>query len=222
MKPSTIVKIAIAEDHALFREGMRHILEEKPGYEVAGLFCNGLELIRSMDLNRYDIVLMDIEMPEMNGLEATLKAREKEPEIKILVLSMYGDPELYHQLTEAGVNGFILKDSPFEEIFHAIDRILTGGSYFSQELLRRILSKLSETNSNNSLTKPTAENNLTDRELDVLKYLVQGLSNHEIAEKLFISQRTVEGHRANLLKKTNTKNTVQLVVFALKNNWCEF
>ena len=162
---------------------------------------------------------MDISMPVMDGIEATKKALEKYPDLPILALSMFGDEEYYYKMVHAGVKGFVLKESGSEELSDAIREITSGNNYFSQELLRKIIINIGNSKLESQVRTPT--NTLTKRESEILRLICQGMSNMEIANMLHLSQRTVEGHKANLLKKTSTKNTVNLIMFAIKNNLVE-
>ena len=155
-------------------------------------------------------------MPEMDGIEASKKVLEQDPNLKIITLSMYGDQEYYSRMLEIGVRGFVLKDSDIQEVKTAIHPVAEGGNYFSQPLLRGLILARKE----NPPTEPE-DDQLSERELEVLLEICQGLSNNEIADKLFISKRTVEKHRANVLLKTGCKNTASLVVFAIKNHLVE-
>jgi len=206
-KPS----ILIVDDHQLFRNGLKFILNETGKYEIIADVSNGNEFLEILSKYQPDIVLMDIKMPVMNGMEASQKALEKYPDLKILVLSMFGEEEYYNTMIDIGVKGFILKDVDNSELQQAIDRIIDGGSYFSSELLLRLIKNKPEGNAVS----------LTNREKEVLQLICSGFSNHQISEKLFISQRTVERHRASLLEKTESKNSISLVVFAIKNNLVE-
>jgi DNA-binding NarL/FixJ family response regulator len=205
-------RIFLVDDHQLFRNGLKFILNERKDMEVVGEASNGKEFLELVDYIKSDIVLMDIGMPVMNGIEATRQALEKYPELKILVLSMFSESEYYNSMIELGVKGFLLKDADNEELYQAIMKVLAGGAHFSQELLLSII-KNKTTDSKIILTR---------REKDILSLICQGHSNQQIAGKLWISQRTVERHRANLLAKTDSKNSVSLVVYAIKNRLVAF
>ncbi|NJM15329.1 MAG: response regulator transcription factor, partial [Bacteroidales bacterium] len=151
---------------------------------------------------------MDINMPVMNGVDATREALSKHKDLNVLVLSMYSDDQYYNTMIDLGVKGFILKDCDNNELKVAINRILDGGTYFSQDLLLRLIKHKTE---NQSII-------LTRREKEVLELICQGYSNNQISDKLHISQRTVERHRASLLMKTESNNSISLVVYAIKNN----
>ena len=209
-------KVIIVDDHRLFRKGLRLLLNEISNIEVIAEAANGKLFLDAIKIKKTDLVLMDIDMPELNGIEATEKAIAIYPDIKIIALSMYGDESYYYKMVNAGVKGFLLKDTDCEELEKAIKLVLEGNNYFSQELLRNIIVKFGSYNYktilNNSLPK------LSDRELEVLNHICNGRSNQEIAEQLFISPRTVERHRASLLSKTKSKNSINLVMYAIKND----
>lgn len=201
------IQVALVDDHQLFRSGINFIIGDAEDIEVAFEASNGQEFLTYLDQYVPDVVLMDINMPIIDGVEATRRAIDKFPEIKILVLSMFGEVEYYNTMIDLGVKGFILKDIDSEELIEAIKKVNNGGSYFSQELLLQLIKN-----------KPGESNiELTKREKEVLELICLGFSNQEISEKLFISQRTVERHRSSLLFKTDSKNSVSLVVFAIKN-----
>ncbi|MDA3883455.1 MAG: response regulator transcription factor [Bacteroidales bacterium] len=202
------IKVFIADDHQLFRDGIKYILSESERFITIGEASNGKELLEKLERIEPDIILLDINMPVMNGIEAAKEILAKNPNQAILVLSMYDSEEYYNAFIDLGVKGFLLKDSSNHELMSAMDKILKGDSYFSQELLMKIIKNKDE----------AKDLHLTPRELDVLELICKGFSNFEISEKLFISQRTVERHRANLLEKTESSNSIKLVLFAIKNN----
>jgi DNA-binding NarL/FixJ family response regulator len=207
-------KVVIVEDYQLFREGIKLILNNSYEFEVIAEFDNGKQFIDNLNNITCDVVLMDIAMPEMDGIEATRIATSLLPDVSILILSMLGDENHYHKIISAGAKGFLLKECKADEMFNAIRTVASGDNYFSQELLRKIIFTYGSPTSR----KKDDNKAFSERELEVLSLLCQGLSNGEIADKLFISQRTVEGHRASMLKKTDTKNTISLIIHALRNN----
>lgn len=211
-------KILIVDDHALFRSGLRLLLGSNDKYEVVGEACNGIEMLRFLEHTMPDVVLLDIAMPEMDGIETAAKSLAKYPELRIITLSMYGEEDYYFKMVEVGVKGFLLKNSDINEVINALDSVLDGGSYFSQELLFNLVSNL------RSSHETVIENNdaaLSGRELEILLLICKGMINTEIADTLFISKRTVDKHRANILEKTQCKNTANLVVYAIKNGLVE-
>ena len=153
---------------------------------------------------------MDISMPNVSGEEATRGALALRPDLKVITLSMFGDENYYTRMVEAGAKGFLLKDSSIEEVFGAVDAVMAGGDYFSPGLLSSMSNRLRGTESESA--------DLSSREIEVLLSICRGLSNQEIADELFISKRTVDAHRANILEKTGCKNTASLVVYAIKHH----
>jgi DNA-binding NarL/FixJ family response regulator len=206
------INIIIVDDHSLFRNGMKLLLSSAGNFSIMAEASNGKEFLELLEQMTPDIVLMDIDMPEMNGIDATIKALEKISDLKIICLSMYGEEEYYYKMIEAGVCGFLLKNSDINDVKTAIITVYEGGKFFSQELLYNVVKNIKATQSNQELVE-----NLSERELEVLKQICIGLSNQEISEILHISKRTVDKHRANLLDKTNSKNTAHLVMYAIKN-----
>ncbi len=214
------IKLVVADDHNLFRKGITGMLSLIPDFEVIGEAANGLELLEFLQYNQPDIVLMDLQMPVMDGFQATEKVQELFPKVKIIIVSMHEEDRFIIHLLEKGVNGYLLKDSEAGEVENAIRRVMIDGYYYSdfvsKALHRKLLTKLPN-------KQPTFQNKLqiSQRELEVLQQLCEGLSTLEISQKLFVSPRTVEGHRLRLLEKTGTKNTAGLVAYAFKNDILE-
>jgi DNA-binding NarL/FixJ family response regulator len=210
-------KVILVDDHKLFRDGLKFVINQIDDLEVVAEASNGNEFLEILKTQEVDIVLMDISMPELDGIQATKMANELYPGIKILVISMFCDEEYYYQMVKAGVMGFVLKESGKNELEEAIKSVLNGETFFSQKLLRDIIFNLHEPSTIKN-THKDQEFVLTKRESEILKNICEGYSNTQIAEKLFISIRTVEGHKSNLINKTGVKNTISLVMYALKNN----
>jgi DNA-binding NarL/FixJ family response regulator len=211
------LSVIIVDDHKLFREGLKLLLKNLEYIGDISEAPDG-EVFLSMIKNSHpDLVLMDIEMPKINGIEATAKALEIYPDLKVLALSMYGDEEYFQKMIDAGVCGFLLKNSEFSEVNKAINAVAEGNNYFAEEILYKLVNRIRSKPSQQAEPSVT----LSDRELEVLLLICKGLSNQEIAEQLFISKRTVDHHRASLLTKTNTKNAASLVIYAIKNKLIE-
>jgi DNA-binding NarL/FixJ family response regulator len=206
-------KVLLVDDHALFRNGFKLLLENLPGFTVVGQASNGEEFLELLLEHEPDLVFLDIAMPVMNGCVAAQKAISRLPNLKIIILSMYGDESYYYQLIETGVKGFLLKSSDFKEVTLAIDTVLAGGSYVSQEIMSSILIH----HRDKRAAQPKSDFDLSDRELEILAAVCKGASTAEIAASCCISPRTVEKHRGNILLKTNCKNTASLVLFAIQN-----
>ncbi len=209
------IRIALADDHQLFRNGLKILLGGYSEFEVVAEASNGVELLKILENHPADIVLMDISMPEMNGAEATSHITRLMPSTSVIALSMYGEEEYYYRMVEAGAKGFILKDSDISDVFDAIVAVHKGGNYFSQKLLYHVIRKIK----NRELEGKSSS--LSKREKEILLKICEGLSNQEIANALFISKRTVDKHRANLLAKTGSRNTASLILYAIKNRLIE-
>jgi len=213
------LKLALVDDHEIFRKGLVLLLKSIKNVDSISEASNGKEFLELIDRETFDIIFMDVKMPVMNGIEATKLAIEKHPSLKIIGLSMFGEEEYLESMIEAGVEGFLLKKADLSEIEKAINLIAAGKNYFSEELVASLTKKFGSSLRNETLTNITT--NLTDkiskREIEILQLICKGYSNQEIAEKLFISPRTVDGHRANIISKTGVKNTANLVMYAIKN-----
>jgi DNA-binding NarL/FixJ family response regulator len=208
------IKIFLADDHELFRQGI-HALLEDTDIEIVGEANNGKETLDKLSTVEPDILLLDISMSVMDGAECAALLKNKFPELKILVLSMYDTENHLTEMLDAGVKGYILKSGSKEELVFAIKQIFNGGMYISTEFL---IKKLGNIKSASETTNILIEDlKLSERELEVLKLIVQGYTNSEIAEKLFASVRTIETRRKKLLHKTKASNTAMLIHFATVN-----
>lgn len=209
------IKIHIVDDHTLFREGLKFLLSNCSFIESIDESENGKLFIDSLSQKIPDIVLMDIEMPILDGISATKEATALHKDIKIIALSMYGYEHYYTQMIDAGARGFLMKNSQFDDVQKAILEVFDGNNFFSQEILDAIIKNLYKKKNEKQSTE------LTEREIEILYNICKGFSNAEIGEQLNISKRTVDKHRENLLLKTESKNTAGLVIFAIKNGLFE-
>ncbi len=207
-------RIILADDHALFLSGLKGLLGRYPQLKVVGEATDGQQFLDLLATTPCDVALMDIDMPRMGGIEATERGLAISPGLKVITLSMHGDQEFYFRMVEAGAKGFILKDSSIDEVVTAIHTVAEGGTYFSQELLTSLVRNMKSTQQEHL-------DELSAREKEILLCICKGMSNQEIAGELFISKRTVDKHRANILEKTGSKNTANLVVYAIKNSLVE-
>jgi DNA-binding NarL/FixJ family response regulator len=207
-----VLDVMIVDDHSLFRNGLKILLTTSGHFNVIAEAENGKDFLNLLPHFQPDIVLMDIDMPVLDGIEATKEALVKYPNLKVITLSMFGEEEYYYKMIEAGVKGFLLKNSDINEVKNALITVWQGGKYFSQELLYNVVKNIRTSHKEQELSEA-----LSEREIEVLVQICNGLSNNEIADNLHISKRTVDKHRANLLDKTNSKNTAHLVMFAIKN-----
>ena len=210
------IKVIVVDDHELFRQGVVMVINRMESTKVIGEASNGKEFLRLLNSDVPDVVFMDIKMPELNGVDATIEAIKRYPNLKIIALSMFGEEEYLQKMINAGAVGFLLKNSSIQEIENAIKQVMDGKNCYSNELLGYFTNKyISKKNNDDSDFK------LTRRELEVLELVAKGLSNQEIADKLFISKRTVDGHKANLIQKTGSKNIVDLLIYSLKSGIIE-
>ena len=214
-----MLKLAIADDHELFRKGFISMLSGVPDFEFVLEAANGQELLDKMATQPVDIVLMDLQMPVMDGMQATEILLEKYPDVKVIVVSMFDEDRFVIHMLEKGVHGYLLKDTSTDEVEKAIYRVAEEGFYYSDFVSRAMHRKMVNRTANKQPTFSTTANvGLSNREQEVLRLLCDGLSTTEISDKLFISTRTVEGHRLRILEKTGTKNTAAAVAFAYKNH----
>lgn len=208
----------IVDDHKMFREGMKLLLSMQGFVNKVHEASSGEEFLCNLSIVESDVVLMDIEMSGMNGIEAVAQAVQKNPDIKIIALTMYGDDQYFNKMLDAGAKGFVLKSAGIEQLSEAIQCVANGDYFFSEELLdswnRRLNGNKIDKDAEHTVT---SDDELSVRELDILYYVCQGFSNQEIADQLFISKRTVDKHRANLLLKTGCRNTAALVKYAIQN-----
>lgn len=205
-----MLKIIIAEDHDIFRNSLVKLLTNEGVGEIIYQASNGIELLNSLENDTPDLILMDIEMPKMDGIEATNKIIEKYPDLKILMLLSSGDEQYYYKMIEAGAKGFVLKNGPLQELKNAIKVIAEGGSWFSPLLLENIVADINKNDIPNKLQE------INKMELDVLKEICQGYNYETISNHLKLSKEEVNKHVQNLLIKTNSANNSGLVLFAIK------
>ncbi len=212
---TALTKIAIVDDHELFRQGVALTLSGLDNAQVIWQAPNGKACLELLQEDEPDLILMDIKMPVMDGLETTKAIMHSHPHIKVVALSLFGDEIYLENMIEAGVAGFILKNTNANNLKRAVQLIAEGQPYYSEELLPFFTRKYIKRG------RSPKENELSKRELEVLQLIGQGLTNQEIAEDLFISPKTVANHRASLLSKTGSKNTVTLLSYAIKNKLIE-
>ncbi len=194
---------------------MRGLLERTGRVEVVGEASDGYEFLRLIGVVSADVVFMDFSMDGMSGDEATQRALQLRPELKVITLSMFGEESYYTRMVTAGAKGFLLKNSDLREVMTALECVAEGGEYFSAELMGSIADSMCS-------TRNGCEDSISARETEILIGVCRGLSNQEIADELFISKRTVDKHRANIMEKTGCKNTASLVIYAIKNQLVEF
>lgn len=217
-----MIRISLVDDHSLFRRGLKVLLSARPDFEVVADAGSGEEFLAMLPTARPDVVFMDYAMPAMNGAETSERALALCPDLKIITLSMFGDNAYYSRMVSSGAKGFLLKDSEFDEVVEAVETVHAGGTYFSASLLKSLSHSIRSAAAGGDAAAAVAEcDRLSDREVEILVAICQGLSTQEIADRLFISKRTVDKHRANILEKSGCKNTASLVVYAIRHRLVE-
>jgi two-component system response regulator NreC len=206
-------KIILADDHQIILDGIAGILKSQPGYNVLGTANSGIKVLELLKLFTPDLIISDVEMPGLNGIELLKIIKSEYPGIKIIMLTMYKEANLAKELLNLDTDGYILKTTDQAELLLAVNTVLNGKKYISPELSYNLLNTEIFPNPNQQLL-----NQLTERELEILILVSQGYSNKEIAETLFISPKTVDNHRTNMMAKLNIHNIAGLTRFAIQNN----
>jgi two-component system response regulator DegU len=220
----TVLKLGIIDDHKLFRQGLIQILKKFDNYDVVLEASSGEELLAKLIFERPDVILLDLKMKGMSGQEAGAIIRRDFPDIKIIILSMNYSHDYIRQMMKIGVHGYLPKDIDQKKMIEAINQVYYKGHYMDEEIaavLREAIQSAERKNLRKSTYLESENISLTEREMDVLRLICKGQNTQQIADELFISYRTVEGHRKNLLLKTGLNNSVSLVVFAVKNGLIE-
>ncbi|MFZ0929385.1 MAG: response regulator transcription factor [Syntrophobacteraceae bacterium] len=207
-------RIVIAEDHTILREGLRMLLSSNPDFEVVGEAQDGLEAIRQVESLKPDLILMDLSMPRMNGVGAIQEIKKLNPTTKILVLTVHKTEEHILTALKTGAEGYILKDATHGELMLAMDNIFSGKSYLSPGISEKVIEGYLE--GRKSVKSSTSWDTLTQREREILKMIAEGYRNKDIADYLCISAKTVEKHRANLMKKLDLHSASSLTAFAME------
>jgi DNA-binding NarL/FixJ family response regulator len=211
-------KIFIADDHQLFIDGLRLIFAQNPRYEIAGHGGSGNSIIDFIRQHHADIVITDINMPGMNGIEATEKIKAINPDIKVIAVSMVNDYASVHKMLQSGADGYVLKNAGADELLKALEYAEGGEVFINKEISDILLKGIRFNQSAEAKRIKAVREDLTQREKEILTCIVKGQSNQEIASQLFISVPTVKTHRSNILAKCDVKNTASLVRFVMENN----
>lgn len=212
-----IIKVLIADDHQMFIDGLKALLKREKSIQITGEVSNGADAYEFIRQLPPDLLITDISMPGMSGVELTRLVKLNFPEVKVLVLSMYNDREIVSEILMSEAEGYILKNTGRQELLNAIHRIADNSTYYSNEVLNIMMTRMKK---QKAIEKNTAV--LTSREIEIVKLIMEEFSSEEIAEKLFISKRTVDTHRKNIIQKTNTRTLVGLIKFAIENSLVEF
>lgn len=210
------IHVLLADDHQIVREGLKLLVDSQPDMRVVAEAGNGVEVLRQVKTSKPDVIIMDLTMPELNGLQATERLRQDFPEIKVIALTVHEDENYLRKLCQAGASGYVLKRSAGDELVNAIHKVMDGGVYFDASLASKVLvTQLAETHPGD----PPHHFELSDREKEVLVLFAWGHSNKEIAAKLNISVKTVETYRARIGEKLNLKSRTDIVRYALLQGW---
>ncbi len=218
------IRVVLADDHEIVRNGIKQLLESEPLIEVVGEAVNGLEAIERVNQLQPDILITDISMPKMDGIEATSKLNEQGTSTRIIILSMFDKEEYVLKAVELGAYGYLLKDTGKERFIKAINTVFEGEKYFGSEISNIIINeylsskKVGGTLSAGSDDSKKPKNDLTKRETEILTLIVRGFNNKKIADEFNISVRTIETHRLNIMKKLQVNNAAELVRVAIENN----
>ena len=208
------VRIMLVDDHKMIREGIKTYLAEDESYKIVGEAENGIDCLEQLESLEVDLVLSDLNMPEMDGLELDKELKSKFPDIKLIALTMMGESQHIKQMLAEGAMGYLLKNCGESEVKLAIQNVMMGGTYYSPEVTSIIMNNIRKVKTKSS-SNVAMEMPLTDREKEVLRLILKEYSNQEIADELFISVRTVDAHKRNLLDKTGSKNVAGLVIYAV-------
>lgn len=212
---NTPIDIILADDHEIFRDGFAVLMNKIPGINLIGEACNGMELIELARELKPDLIVTDIKMPVMNGIDATIQLKKELPDIGIIALSMFDEEPLIIDMLEAGAKGYILKHAQKDEIIAAVKSVYNNEPYYCTETNNKLVQMIA--NSTFNPYKKFSKPKLSKKEIDIIKLICREKSNKEIASTLYLSIRTVEGHRERILEKINAKNSVGLVLYAIKN-----
>lgn len=208
-----VIKVVVADDHTILRQGIKALLDNQAGIEVIGEAKDGREALTLIERLQPDVILMDIAMPGLNGLEATRRIKKKFPKIKVLVLTMYTNEEYVFQILQAGANGYLVKETAFQDLISAIRAVYRDEAFMSPSISKKVINRYTQ---RAQKTNDTTSDVLTTREREVLQLIAEGSSSKKIAEALFISPKTVETHRTHIMDKLNIHNRTDLVKYAIR------
>lgn len=214
------IRILIADDHSVVRSGIRTVLQSSPEFIVVAEAEDGEEAVELAAKHKPEVVVMDISMPQLNGIEATAKMKENDPNVKVIILTVHADEEYVFQILRAGASGYVLKSAGKKEIFAAVRSAISGERFFSPGISNLIIdsfiNRAKEPAPHPPSTAGSGKQQLTKREIEVLEYIAQGYTNRKIADTLFLSVRTVNTHRTNLMQKLDIHDTARLVRYAIE------
>jgi DNA-binding NarL/FixJ family response regulator len=208
------IKVLIADDHVIFRQGLHLLLEREQDIQVVGEAGDGFETIHQAQQLNPDIILVDISMPKMDGVEVVRRLKKTLPDVKIIILTMYSDDQFVFELLKIWISGYVLKESASNDLIYSIKMVSAGKSFLDPKVSKRVMEKFSQMSSGRDDFERYGK--LTRREKEILQLIVEGKSNKEIASKYFISLKTVENHRTNLMRKLNIHRSIDLIKFTLR------
>ena len=207
-------RVVICDDHAIFREGLKRVLTANPNLEIVGEAANGFQAVETVQKLEPDLVTMDIAMPELSGIEATREIISVLPHTRVIIMSVHSRKTFIMEALKAGARGYVLKDSAGEKLMDAVKAVLNGDCYLDSPVAARIVDEFVKMPEKDAAPQDTGER-LTDRERQILRLIVEGLSNKDIAAKLFLSPKTVENHRARIMSKLDRHDLIGLVKYAI-------
>lgn len=215
------IRLILADDHAVVRAGTRQLLERQPDFNIVGEAADGEEAVRLAHELQPDVVVMDVRMPKLNGVEATRRIKAECPEVRVLVLTAHDDDEYVFTLLQAGANGYLLKTAEFDELVKGIHTVVAGQSALAPEVTGKVVARFTSGQSLPDVLANTQDqyDGLTERELSILKLVGKGLSNKQIGKQLFISDRTVQAHLSNIFSKLGVSSRTEAVMHAVRKNW---
>ena len=217
------IKLLLADDHAVVRAGTRQLLERQPDFEIVGEAVDGDEAVRLTEELTPDVVVMDVRMPKVSGVEATRRIKASNPDVRVLVLTAHDDDEYVFALLQAGANGYLLKTAEIDELVKAIRAVAAGQSALAPAVVGKVVAQFTGGKSlGDVLPHPQEQySGLTDRELEILRLVGQGFSNKQIGKELFISDRTVQAHLSNIFAKLGVNTRTEAVMYAVRNGWID-
>lgn len=215
------LRVLVCDDHALFRRGLQMVLDQEPGLELAGEASDGVEVVQKAQELMPDVILMDVRMPKKSGIEAAAEIKEILPHVKILMLTISDEEADLYEAIKAGASGYLLKEIPIEEVADAIRSVWAGQSRISPSMASKLLTEFAAMSkaTDEKPTMPTPK--LTDREMEVLRLVAQGMNNRDIAKALYISENTVKNHIRNILEKLHLHSRMEAVVYAVREKMIE-
>ncbi|MFC6999041.1 response regulator [Rufibacter roseus] len=211
-----MVKLILVDDHTIIRDGLKSLLKTERSIQIVGEAENGQQLLQLLEQVTPDVVMLDLNMPVMDGFETLQHLQKKHPDIKVLVLTMLNQNSYVQKVRDAGAHGFVLKSAGKEELVHAVKTVANNNPYICSEVALNLLNRTNNGDGSGNGNGQVASPELSKREMEVLKLIAEGYTNAEIADKIFASKRTVESHRQHLIEKTKSRNTATLIKYALQ------